>query len=158
MAETEDPPTYEYEPLPGADHTRVLDLEPSIDRGAPLRGKLRTVQLYHDYYPYEAMSYTWGEPVFSQILYVTTTNDLDEPRVLRITSNLADLLQQMRYQLHTRTFWIDAICINQLDNEEKSNQIPMMMSIYRRAFQVNIWLGHRPEEEAILRLLNGFSR
>lgn len=158
MAQIQDLPKYQYEPLPEGDHIRVLDLEPSMDRDAVLCGKLRTVQLYHDDYPYEAMSYTWGEPVFSHMLYVTATNVLEHPKVLCITSNLAALLRRMRYPVHTRTFWIDAICINQQNNEEKSNQIPMMMSIYRRAFQVNIRLGHHPEKEAMMRLLNEFSR
>lgn len=86
--------------------------------------------------------------------HMTSTNQ----ESFAITSNLAELLQRMRYQLHIRTFWIDAICINQNNNEEKSNQIPMMMSIYRCAFQVNLWLGYHPEEEAMMSFLNRFSR
>jgi len=37
--------------------------------------------------------------------------------------------------------WIDAICINQADNVEKSKQIMRMPEIYREALQVRVWLG-----------------
>lgn len=39
-----------------------------------------------------------------------------------------------------RPIWIDAICINQ-DEEEKINQISLMNQIYRRAETVWLWLG-----------------
>src|SRR5665213_392572 len=37
--------------------------------------------------------------------------------------------------------WIDAICINQNDNEEKSKQITRMRDIYILSFRVVVWLG-----------------
>jgi hypothetical protein len=40
-----------------------------------------------------------------------------------------------------RKFWIDAICINQDDLDEKSAQIPLMAQIYPQAEAVNVWLG-----------------
>lgn len=42
-------------------------------------------------------------------------------------------------------FWIDAICINQEDSEEKASQVAMMGEIYKMASSVVIWLG--PERE-----------
>ncbi|KAF9629117.1 hypothetical protein BFW01_g10320 [Lasiodiplodia theobromae] len=42
-------------------------------------------------------------------------------------------------------FWIDAICINQEDSEEKAGQVAMMGEIYKMASSVVIWLG--PERE-----------
>jgi hypothetical protein len=38
-------------------------------------------------------------------------------------------------------FWIDAICINQTNNKEKSFQVGLMAKIYQRAHQVFAWLG-----------------
>jgi hypothetical protein len=38
-------------------------------------------------------------------------------------------------------FGIDAICINQKDNDEKNNQLPIMADIYRQASRVIVWLG-----------------
>jgi hypothetical protein len=37
--------------------------------------------------------------------------------------------------------WYDIVCINQADNDEKSEQVAKMRSIYERAKQVIIWLG-----------------
>ncbi|OQV07916.1 hypothetical protein CLAIMM_12270 [Cladophialophora immunda] len=39
------------------------------------------------------------------------------------------------------TIWVDAICINQDDEAEKSRQIRLMSAIYRGATEVFIWLG-----------------
>jgi len=38
-------------------------------------------------------------------------------------------------------FWIDAICINQQDDDEKSAQVRLMCQIYRLAEEVITWLG-----------------
>jgi hypothetical protein len=39
------------------------------------------------------------------------------------------------------TFWIDAVCIDQEHNEEKSQQIRQLRKIYEQASRVIIWLG-----------------
>ncbi|KAI1462799.1 heterokaryon incompatibility protein-domain-containing protein [Annulohypoxylon moriforme] len=49
-----------------------------------------------------------------------------------------------------RHIWIDAICINQQDNDEKSTQVQMMLEIYARAKRVNIWLGEADESTALI--------
>lgn len=41
-----------------------------------------------------------------------------------------------------QTFWIDAICINQADPEEKGPQISMMREVYSAAATVISWLGY----------------
>ena len=42
-------------------------------------------------------------------------------------------------------FWIDALCINQLDVDEKNEQVGRMREIYSNAPCVLIWLGDTPE-------------
>jgi len=37
--------------------------------------------------------------------------------------------------------WVDAICMDQKDDDEKSGQIPRMSDIYMRAQEVCVWLG-----------------
>lgn len=39
------------------------------------------------------------------------------------------------------TFWIDSICINQEDPDERASQVSMMSDIYQMAEKVIIWLG-----------------
>ncbi|KAJ9663577.1 hypothetical protein H2201_005538 [Coniosporium apollinis] len=46
----------------------------------------------------------------------------------------------------TRLLWIDALCINQKDNDEKSSQVMMMRDIYAHAKNVLLWLGPHIEE------------
>ena len=40
-----------------------------------------------------------------------------------------------------RYLWIDAICINQDDNDEKGQQVQSMAKIFAKASRVIVWLG-----------------
>ncbi|KAK3061299.1 hypothetical protein LTR53_019825, partial [Teratosphaeriaceae sp. CCFEE 6253] len=51
------------------------------------------------------------------------------------------MLQHGRSKGKTFSCWVDALCINQEDVEEKGQHVEMMASIYRRATEVAIWLG-----------------
>ncbi|KAK6063960.1 heterokaryon incompatibility protein [Seiridium cupressi] len=82
---------------------------------------------------FAALSYCWGDPAREQPLYV------DRHRTM-ITRNLYAALHQL-WRLGVRKIWVDAICINQLDKEEKSAQVAMMDRIYSRANAVYAWLG-----------------
>ncbi|KAH8805438.1 heterokaryon incompatibility protein-domain-containing protein [Xylogone sp. PMI_703] len=44
------------------------------------------------------------------------------------------------------SLWIDALCINQMDEEERCHQVSMMGEIYKRAECVHTWLGLATEE------------
>ncbi|KAF2662177.1 HET-domain-containing protein [Lophiostoma macrostomum CBS 122681] len=135
--------TYRYTPLSTKDHTRILELEPAEAEDAPLCCRLREVNVETENYMYEALSYTWGEPIFSHELMV-------EDEMMKITSSLAGALRRFRSKDRTRSIWADAVCINQQDNEEKSVQIPMMSKIYRSAHRVLVWLGNPVREDAVL--------
>lgn len=54
---------------------------------------------------------------------------------------LALALKYLRHPDQGRTFWIDAICIDQDDPSERNHQVQMMSRIYTRAKEVCIWLG-----------------
>ena len=41
--------------------------------------------------------------------------------------------------------WVDALCINQDDQEERARQIAMMGDIYSHAANVIVWLGEADE-------------
>lgn len=58
-----------------------------------------------------------------------------------IAQNLDIALRHLRSNTHSRPIRIDALCINQLDDNEKSNQVARMSSIYPLASNVVIWLG-----------------
>jgi hypothetical protein len=50
-------------------------------------------------------------------------------------------LRHLRYTEDLRILWVDAICINQQDDDEKSKQVAMMGRIYNEAQKVYAWLG-----------------
>jgi hypothetical protein len=82
---------------------------------------------------FKALSYTWGNPVTKHII-------LCESKTIGVTCNLWSALRQLRHETEERVFWIDALCINQKDDAERSSQVALMSRIYRDA-QVFIWLG-----------------
>lgn len=71
-------------------------------------------------------------------------------RTLDTTQNLHDCLYQL-YHLQSMhpisrlEFWIDAICINQNDLNERAQQVNMMYNIYHQAEEVVVWLGRHDE-------------
>ena len=58
-----------------------------------------------------------------------------------VTTNCYNALRSLRQPQKMRTLWIDAICINQKDLEERGTQVANMGSIYRGASQVVVYLG-----------------
>jgi heterokaryon incompatibility protein (HET) len=83
---------------------------------------------------YKALSYTWGPPAFTkQIL-------LDSQPFL-VTPNLESALKRLRHHRVPQVFWIDAICINQLDIVERAHQVSKMRNIYSMAEEVIVYLG-----------------
>jgi Heterokaryon incompatibility protein (HET) len=59
--------------------------------------------------------------------------------------NLYSALHQLRRRWTARFLWADAICINQQDPEERTEQVRMMGEIYSKVWRVLIWLGEDDE-------------
>jgi hypothetical protein len=85
-------------------------------------------------HPYEALSYFWGSEDKPKSISVNHQK-------LDITQNLHTALLHLRDHACSRVIWIDAICINQDDEKDKENQIPLMVEIYAKAHRVVVWLG-----------------
>ncbi|KAK3997893.1 heterokaryon incompatibility protein-domain-containing protein [Cladorrhinum sp. PSN332] len=95
---------------------------------------------------YEALSYTWGSPADPETAYIREDNDDDDKSPknysqLPIGRNLASAIRHLRDPEHKRVLWIDALCIDQSDINERDSQVGRMDSIYRLAKKVVIWLG-----------------
>lgn len=93
---------------------------------------------------YEALSYTWGPPGKSEV-FIKILSDCEAYRIV-IRPSLDLALRQLRSSDSHKFFWVDALCINQPDNDEKSSQIPVMWKIYNGAFNVCVWLGAHDDE------------
>jgi hypothetical protein len=136
---------YQYTPLPRVESTiRLLKLEPSPSRDQELVCEFITRNLEDPHNgKYEALSYAWGQAARED--YIKVRND-EEFCSLDITRNLSSALRALRPRRHSRIFWIDAICINQEDLTEKSNQVANLSKIYGMASGVCIWLGEANED------------
>ncbi|WYZ36049.1 hypothetical protein EsH8_X_000696 [Colletotrichum jinshuiense] len=116
------------------EHIRLLELKSATKRFDPIRCSLRTVPLGQAL-DYEAISYVWGDKSPAKIVEVDGAD-------VQVTSNLFDVLLNIRRQDSVRTVWIDALCINQEDLGERCDQISIMGHIYREASGVLIYLGN----------------
>jgi Heterokaryon incompatibility protein (HET) len=97
---------------------------------------------------YEALSYYWGAPPHR------TESILCNDARVDITLNLHVALLRLRRPLGSRLLWIDAICINQDEKDERAidernQQVRMMADIYRKAQQVIIWLGEEDYDSLV---------
>ncbi|KAK4444184.1 HET-domain-containing protein [Podospora aff. communis PSN243] len=120
---------------------RLLDLLPG-EGAATIACSIRIVSLAEGR-PYEALSYVWGDPSDCVPIRV-------QDRDVKITRNLYAALCQLRSSTTTRTLWIDQLCINQWDSNEKTEQVQLMRQIYQRCTQCLIWLGEIPAPTAAL--------
>ncbi|KAJ4392292.1 hypothetical protein N0V93_005917 [Gnomoniopsis smithogilvyi] len=149
---------YVYEPLTSDDSIRVISLHPAATRQAALRCSIvhyeRCVELSRadNSRHYSAVSYAWGEPNFTEILTVSpaidesmkgnSVNAESGDTYLRITPNVDALLRAFRKAHKPVYLWVDAICLNQDDDAEKTHQVPLMGEIYAMAKKVLVWLGN----------------
>ena len=98
---------------------------------------------------FEALSYTWGSRQDQVPVRVVSTSKDDDQRIVLIARNLSAALRALRYTDRPRALWVDAICIDQSNNEERSSQVKHMSLIYRLAQRVIIWLGPSTESTAL---------
>jgi hypothetical protein len=93
--------------------------------------------------PYQALSHFWG-PEGDGDTAITVITDSSRQRI-SIRPDLIPCLRTLRKKLISHDlkpfFWVDAICIDQNDPEDKNRQIPRMTDIYSGASQVCVWLG-----------------
>jgi Heterokaryon incompatibility protein (HET) len=58
-------------------------------------------------------------------------------------------LLRLRLRDKLRLLWINAVCINQLDNDEKTRQVMLMRNIYEHALRMLVWLSEGSEESSL---------
>ncbi|KAK2610547.1 hypothetical protein N8I77_003967 [Diaporthe amygdali] len=138
--------TFQYEPL-GQNQIRLLKRVSRDKESASF--KLIHVSILSKP-KYTALSYTWNNLLESS--RTITVNGRDFP----VRANLHDALKQMLESgLVRRYLWVDAICINQGEDQdatdERSLQVSRMAEIYDQATEIVVWLG-KPENHMNNRL------
>lgn len=143
-----------YEPLDCRLDIRTLVLEPARLWSHPIKCQLRVVSLARsEGRYYEAVSYCWDDDEKSNLINVNE-------RPYYITDSLNSFLRYRRDKDQSVTLWIDAICINQDDHEEKQKQVQLMREIYLCSNRLTVWLGSPSEDTrlafaAMLYILQG---
>jgi Heterokaryon incompatibility protein (HET) len=89
---------------------------------------------------YEALSYYWGSPDLGYRTIILNNQPF------RVYVNLWIALCHLRFDHVGRVLWIDALCIDQRDGNEKALQIERMRNIYQTASKVLVWLGEEGQD------------
>ncbi|KAL3261611.1 hypothetical protein ABHI18_003584 [Aspergillus niger] len=131
--------SFPYDTLdPNRQQIRLLSIHPSINKSHPIHCSLHTVSL-QDSPKFEALSYVWGTDDATEQIFLNGDT-------FHVTPNVAKALHQLRRTFWRRDIWVDAICINQCDIDDKNTQVPLMATIYTTAARVVVMLGDSTPE------------
>ncbi|KAF3805759.1 hypothetical protein GCG54_00005123 [Colletotrichum gloeosporioides] len=120
-----------------AKQIRLLRLEPSPTGTDEYAFSLEVHDFQENSRPsYIAISYAWGLPIPKLPVVINGLR-------MRVQFNCWYALWQMRHHGYTSdvNFWIDSLCINQGNDEEKGHQVAMMGEIFSSASSVAASLG-----------------
>lgn len=137
---------FQHPPIDPSSEVRLLRLEASWAVPTAVVYSFKTVPIVRlGDTKYTALSYLWG--VARSHKDVRRVEVEGQPFYVR--QNLDSFLHTTAARGELGLFYIDAICINQLDPNERKCQVQAMASIFSRADRVLAWLGH-PEDGNIL--------
>jgi hypothetical protein len=144
-----------------------FDTQEKAEAGSPNRTQIRLLRIPRQWFffghlkcslevvdldsppAYEALSYRWGFGMDDKKRSSSKPGEMEKRlihvnrRSMWIPRSSYELLHARSSIWHARLVWIDAICINQEDSEEKAIQVPLMGSIYSKASRVIVWPGDR---------------
>jgi len=127
------PSAFPYKAIPAEGWFRLLIIEPCTNPSATISCCLKDHEIDSNL-SYEALSYTWGEEEANCEIHIDGYS-------FSVRGNLHTALHALRRSDTDRTLWVDAVCINQLDLEERNYQVRQMNVIFTKAKHVNVWLG-----------------
>jgi hypothetical protein len=142
-----------YRPL-DADKSEiwVITIWPSRERSEPISCSLQTISIAEgrgaNYY--HALSYYWGSTaegdtektiVHPESLENRHGNGFSVPVTKQFTGALRQFRSRMEPMDHPLVLWTDAVCINQLDADERARQVTIMRHVYASAVDTWVWLG-----------------
>jgi hypothetical protein len=132
-------PSAVYNSSLGKDQFRLINLPAPCNADDLIWISLETHEL--DPHPdYETCSYTWSSEgdhvVATKPIYVGPYFD-----VLLLEQNCWSMMRYLRPSRGFRLVWIDAICINQQDKQDRAMQVAAMGRIYRQSLRAVLYLG-----------------
>lgn len=135
-------------------------------QSGPIQCELRVVS-FKDALKYVAVSYTWGPSTIEEkkrlppVTSEPTELILCNGHNVLVTKNLHGFLVRARESLvkgseenfiPCEEFWVDIVCIDQSNKDERSRQVDLMWKTFSTAKLVMVWLGE--EDEATERAFN----
>jgi hypothetical protein len=142
---------YEYQMLQRSrNEIRLLKLLPA-DRNEKLKF-IPACHIFHaalhEQLKFVALSYVWGAATDLRVILVGNSG-------VRVNKNLYHAMMALRPAKEDLVIWVDFLCINQSDDEEKSWQVGLMADIYRKACKVVAWLGPaESDDDSVMDYLN----
>lgn len=133
---------FTYDPLDAErQEFRTLTVHPSSGYAThTIRATIATRSLLEKP-QYETVSYCWGDASIRSTIILNGYR-FDVPASSEKT------LRRMQRDDADRVLWIDAICINQMDIDERSQQVAFMDRIYSSGTRNLIWLGEAELDHA----------
>ncbi|KAK4449754.1 heterokaryon incompatibility protein-domain-containing protein [Podospora aff. communis PSN243] len=126
---------FQYPPIKQRTDLRLLRVYPG-NFDDPLRCDIFTTNV--DTADFEAISYTWadesGDSCASSSILLNSTQ-------FPVTRNCEMALKRVRERVIIRHIWIDAVCIDQANDDERGHQVRLMPQIYSRARSVLVYIG-----------------
>ncbi|KAK3704153.1 hypothetical protein LTR37_013993 [Vermiconidia calcicola] len=136
-----------YEPLNAQKKDiRLLKVHPKQSPRDDLEASMHTIPLEHA--SFAAISYVWGDSKRQKKIIL---ND----HAISVGHSAYAALRHTGYKDTNQHIWIDALCINQSDKEERSQQVSLMGEVYGKAEPVWLWTGgYTKDTETLANLMN----
>ncbi|KAK5100735.1 hypothetical protein LTR24_000881 [Lithohypha guttulata] len=100
---------------------------------------IKICSLFDEGHPrYEAVSYAWSHVKGEGVILVSGDRTI-------VPAATEEALRNLRYLDRPRTLWLDAICIDQENTEERNQQVALMHEIYKKTTRTVVWLGKADE-------------
>jgi hypothetical protein len=120
-----------YQPLDLSQQSiRLIRVLPDLSSDGTIQCEIRHATIESEY---SCLSYVWGAPAERQILIH------GQPHSIR--DNLLSFLQVAQRKSIAKWLWIDALCIDQSNIVERTEQVRLMGLIFSHAVEVLSWLG-----------------
>jgi hypothetical protein len=131
--------TYEYRKLdPAKREIRLISLRPatSYEIQCDITHQSLDTATYH------TLSYEWAQPEQGDTILFNNLKKAVRP-------NLFNALRRLSDKIPGELLWIDALCIDQSNDSERSSQVNMMGDIYESSKKNFVWLGEEAEDSSL---------
>lgn len=145
---------------------RLLELQPTNQSDSDQSASVIRCRITHvsqdDAPTYSALSYVWGDPdntvdvCVAQVridlheapsLESLSLQDSGKDETVKVTRNLESALRHLSDAIAVPAYlWVDALCIDQSNNAEKTLQVSRMTLIFQQAAEVLVWLGPEADD------------